>query len=272
MVTRRKRPADDRTPSEGSLRDALSARTQEVEELRSKIAAMEAAGGRFFSAANHAIRNPLTVIQSYLEILHSDLSNGLSDQQLALLGIAYDNVMRLRDLIEDLSDIAALETHDAHLEFATVNAADIVAEACNEIQPAVRRGQLSLVVEIEEPNAPIQVDADRFKDVLRRILENAIRFTDHGGQITARTYARDGQVVVEVADTGAGIGTQGLDEIFQAFVQLHRKPGEQREGYGLGLAISRRLVEAFGGTLTVESSPGVGSTFAVRIPEYVETG
>ena len=227
---------------------------------------MEETNAQFFAAATHAIRNPLTIIQSYLEILHTDLSDGFSDQQLKFLGIAYDHVMRLRDLIEDLADIAALEADDAPLELAPKNMAKLVTEACSDIEPAVRRGKHSMAVEIEETQASVLVDADRFKDVMRRILENAVRFTDHGGTITVRMHLQRDQVVVEVTDTGAGIDDERLDDIFQPFIQLRRKAGEQREGYGLGLPISRRVVEAFGGNLTVESTPGIGSIFKIQVP------
>jgi len=266
MVARRS-PSDSADALDfEALREALAEREAEVGELRSQIAKQLAAGQEFLSEAAHAIRSPLTVTHSYLEILNSDLRDGLTEEQQSFLGIAFENAVRLRQLIDDLADLAALETGTAQVELAPA----FVTEIVTSVQPAYRtiagdKG-LALTIEVTENLPSVTVDEDRLKDVIGRLLENAFRFTPEGGSVSLRASHDQEQVAIEVVDSGVGIPTDRTSDAFQPFVQLHRRPGENRESYGLGLPLCRRMVEAFGGTLELESTEGEGTTATVRIP------
>jgi len=249
-----------------SLRTALKEGAEEIEKLNRRVSDLQDAGGRFLSAATHAIRNNLTVIQSYLEIIHSDLTEGLSDQQMSFLGVIYDNVMRMRWLVDDLVDVAALETGIVELDLGPISIDGLIEETCGEMRPKAELGGQWLSFEIHGELSPVVADGTRLREVLRRLLDNAIRFTPPNGSIVVRAFAEKDETVIEVNDTGVGIPQDGIEEIFGDFTQLHRKTGELRNGYGLGLAISRRLVEAFDGRLTVESTVGEGSTFRISLP------
>ena len=266
MVARRIQPETVESGDGTTLPDGLAARTREVEELRQRIADLENTGGRFLSAAAHATRNHLTVIQSYLEIIRSDLTTGLSDEHIAFLGVVYENVVRLRDLTDDLIEVSALETGIAAVQMEPTSVSDIVEEVCIEMRDVAER--VSLTVSCETPEGPVRarIDPERMRDLLRRVLGNAIRFTQSGGSIRVRVIEDEDQVVIEVRDTGVGIPPEQIDEVFEDFNQLHRKPGEKRQGFGLGLAIARRIARVFGGELEAESAVGEGSTFTVRIP------
>ncbi len=266
MVARRSQPKRVDTGDAATLRDALAEHTLEVEELRQRIADLEDAGGRFLSAAAHAIRNHLTLIQSFLEIIHSDLSAGLSDEGMTFLGVVYDNVVRLRELTDDLIEVAALETGIAAVELESTALSDIVDEVCGEMQTVAEREGLTL--SCETPTRPVRArtDPERMKDLLCRLLDNAVRFTPRGGAIHVRAVEDGNHVVIEVSDTGVGIPPEQLDVVFENFSQLHRKAGELKQGFGLSLAIVRRIADAFGGGIEVKSAVGEGSTFTVRIP------
>ncbi len=266
MVARRSQPDRIETGDTATLREALVERRLEVEELRQRIADLEDTGGRFLSAAAHAIRNHLTVIQSYLEIIHSDLSAGLSDEHMNFLGAVYDNVVRLRELADDLIEVAALETGVAAVELESTALSDIVDEVCGEMRTVAEREGLTL--SYETPATPVwaRTHPERMTDLLRRLLDNAVRFTPRGGSIHVRAVEDGNHVVIEVSDTGVGIPPEHLDEVFEDFSQLHRKPGEPKQGFGLSLAIVRRIADAFGGGIEVKSAVGEGSTFTVRIP------
>ena len=251
---------------EESLRTALAESAIETEQLQRRVSDLEDSGSRFLSGAAHAIRNNLTVIQSYLEIIHSDLTEGLTDQQMSFLGVIYDNVVRLRSLVDDLVDVAALETGIAQLDFGPIGVESLIDETCREKRPSAELGGLWLSFEIDGELSPVFADRARLREVLHRLLDNAIRFTPPNGTIVVRAFADEEESVIEVKDTGVGIPNEGIDEIFDDFTQLHRKPGALRNGYGLGLAISRRLVEAFDGRLTVDSTVGEGSTFRISLP------
>jgi len=266
MVARRSQPELVEAADAATLRDALTERNREVEELRQRITDLENTGGQFLSAAAHSTRNCLTVIQSYLEIIHSDLGVGLSDQHMTFLGVVYDNVVKLRELTDDLIEVSALETGVAAVDLESTDVADIVHEICAEMQMVAHREELSL--SCEKPEGPVRAltDQERMRDLIRRLLENAVKFTPGGGSIRVRVTENSDHAVVEVSDTGFGIPPERLDEVFEDFLQLHRKPGEKRQGFGLGLAIARRIARAFGGELEVESTVGKGSTFTARIP------
>ena len=270
MVTRRSRSDSVDVGGEKSLGSALAESALEIEMLQQRVSDLQDVGGHFLSAASHAIRNNLTVIQSYLEIIHTDLNDGLSDQQMSFLGVVYDNVLRLRSLVDDLVDVAALETGIVQLDLESTGVEQLIEEACGEMRPGAELGGLWLSFEIDGQLPPVAADGTRLREVLCRLLENAIRFTPPNGSIIVRAFAENHETVIEVNDTGVGIPSDGIGEIFDDFTQLHRKPGELRNGYGLGLAISRRLVEAFDGRLTVESTVGEGSTFRISLPAKPE--
>jgi signal transduction histidine kinase len=270
MVARRSRTDRIDAMDEESLRAALTESVLEIEMLERRVSDLQASGARFLSGAAHAIRNNLTIVQSYLEIIHSDLTAGLSDQQMSFLGIIYDSVIRLRALVDDLADVGALETGIAQFDIKTTVIDSLIEATCHEMRPKAELGGQWLSFEIDGEISPVAADRKRLQEVLRRLVENAIRFTPPNGSIVIRAFSERNTTVIEVKDTGVGIPETGIDEIFDDFTQRHRKPGELRNGYGLGLAIARRLIEAFDGRLTVESTVGEGSTFRICLPAVSE--
>jgi signal transduction histidine kinase len=239
--------------------------------LDQRVADLQDAGSRFLGAAVHAIRNNITIIQSYLEIIHSDLTDGLSDQHMSFLGIIYDSVVRLTALVDDLADVAGLETGVVQVDLGPTSVDSLIEEACGEMRPNAELAGLWLSFEIDGELSRVVADGTRLREVFCRLLDNAIRFTAPNGSVVVLAFSEQDATVIDVKDTGVGIPEAGIDEIFNDFTQLHRKPGELRNGYGLGLAISRRLVEAFDGRLTVESTVGEGSTFRIRLPAMPES-
>lgn len=249
-----------------ALREALAECEDEVEELRSKIAKLASAGENFLSEAAHAIRSPLTVTHSYLEILNSDLRDGLTEEQQSFIGIAFENAVKLRQLIDDLVDLVALETGTAQIELAPVLVNETIASVHAEFRPIAEHRGLRSAIDVSKDLPAVTVDQDRLKDVLRRLLDNAIRFTPKDGSVSLRAIQDQRWVAIEVVDSGVGIPTDRISDSFQAFVQLHRKPGENRQHYGLGLPLCRRMVEAFGGTIELTSIEGQGTTVTVKLP------
>jgi signal transduction histidine kinase len=249
-----------------ALREALAEREAEVEELRSQIAKLVSNGGDFLAEAAHAIRSPLTVTHSYLEILYSDLREGLTEEQQSFLGVAYENAVKLRQLIDDLVDLAALETGTAQIDLAPAAVSDIIASVQSEYGTVAEHKGLSLATEVADGLPTVTIDKERLKDVLRRLVDNAVRFTAEGGSVLLRANHDNDQLTIEIVDSGVGFPSDRATEAFETFVQLHRKPGENRQGYGLGLPLCRRMVEAFGGTIELTSIEGQGTTVTVKLP------
>jgi two-component system cell cycle sensor histidine kinase PleC len=266
MVTRRSPSESADASSNEALREVLAESEAEVEILRQHLAELRAAGGDFLSDAAHAIRSPLTVTHSYLEILHSDLRNGLTEEQQSFLGIAYENAVKLRNLVDDLVDLAALETGAAQIELAPAVANGLVETVESDLLPIAGEKGVELTTDVAADLPEVTVDKERLQDVLRRLLDNALRFTPEGGSVLLRALRDQDDVIFEIVDSGVGIAADRVTDAFQAFVQLHRQPGENREGYGLGLPLCRRMVEALGGTLELTSIQGKGTTATIRIP------
>jgi signal transduction histidine kinase len=266
MVARQSASNSADVPDVEALRDALSGREAEVEELRSRIEELTAAGGDFLSDAAHAIRGPLTVTHSYLEILDSDLDEGLTDEQKSFIRIAYDNAVKLRQLIDDLVDLAALETGTANLELAPVQVNRVLASVHAEFQPTAMHNGLKSAIDVSRDIPDITGDQELLRDVIRRLLDNAVRFTAQGGSITLRSICDQRWVMVEVTDSGVGIPADRIGDAFRAFVQLHRQPGENRTHFGLGLPLCRRMVEALNGKIELTSTVGQGTTATVKLP------
>ena len=262
MVARRSHPA----PDEASLRRALETRTREVEDLRSQLAEVEAARGQFLAAAAHELKTPLTVIQSYLEILLTDLTDGLSEEQHSFLQIVFDSVMRLRALILDLVDLAALDSGTYQLDLAPVTLDSVVEGVVDKKRAETEPAGLTLTMDLAPDLPPVRADAGRIAEVLERLLDNAVKFTPAGGTISIRGRTTVHEVLLQVEDDGVGIPRDRLEGIFEEFVQLHRRPAERRQGSGLGLAICRRMVRAMGAELEAESTHGEGSTFTIKLP------
>ncbi|MCW8985452.1 MAG: HAMP domain-containing histidine kinase [Thermoanaerobaculales bacterium] len=266
MVTRRSPSESSDVSRNEALREVLAEREAEVEALRQQLVELRTAGEDFLSDAAHAIRSPLTVTHSYLEILCSDLRDGLTEEQQSFLGIAYENAAKLRNLVDDLVDLAALETGAAQIELAPAAANTMVETVQSDLLPIAGEKGVELTAELVAGLPEVTVDKGRLQNVLRRLLDNALRFTPEGGSVRLRTRQDQDDVMIEVVDSGVGIPADRVTDAFQAFVQLHRQPGENREGYGLGLPLCRRMVEAVGGTLELTSIEGKGTTVTVRLP------
>jgi len=270
MVTRHNRPEIDAVSTQEELRRLLAESALEVEELRERIRDLEARGVHFLSSASHAVMNPLTIIQSYLEIVLSDLQGGLSDDQLQFIETARTAALRLHRLIENLVELAALELGAADIVLDAVAVGEVVAEVCASRAPSAAESGVELAVTIGPGLPRVRVDSGRLKDTLDAVVSNALQWTPGGGTVQVTASFCNSDVLISVVDTGPGIPEDRLQQIFDAFVRLPREIGEPPRGAGLSLSIARRRMEAMGGSLEVSSTLGAGSLFELRIPALTE--
>ena len=270
MVTRHNRPEMDALSTQEELRQLLAETTLEVEELRKRVQDLEAWGVQFLSSSSHEVMNPLTIIQSYLEIVLSDLQGGLSDQQLQFIDTARTAALRLHRLIENLVELAAFELGAADIVLDAVAFGDVVTEVCASHAPSAAARSVELAVAIGPDLPRVRADAGRLKDTLDAVVSNAVQWTPRGGTVHVTASLCDGDVVVGVADTGPGIPEHHLERVFDAFVRLPRENGDPPRGAGLSLSIARRRMDAMGGGIEVSSAIGSGSSFILRIPTQPE--
>jgi len=249
---------------ESELKTECANLRQELDETRTRQE-------RLVSVWAHELKTPLTVVQSYLEILTGDLDEGLSHEQLSFLNITKESVGKLRRLVLDLVDLIGFRSGHLSVETSTVDVAGLLDEVMVEMQPLADTAEVDLIHERPAVRVAICADADRVRQILRNLIDNSFKFTPPGGRITVRTRVEREWVIIDIVDNGVGIHPADLERIFEEFVQLKHKGVRRRQrGSGLGLAISQRIAEAHGGAIEVESKLDEGSVFSVRLPREHE--
>lgn len=245
--------------------------TRECDRLRRELESSRTRQERMVSVWAHELKTPLTIVQSYLEILTGDLDDGLTEEQLHFLTITKESVQRLRRLVLDLVDLIGFRSGHLSIDAATVDVATILDEVIEEMSPLATEAEIELVHERPAIRVAVSADADRLAQIMRNLIDNAFKFTPPGGRVTVRTRVERDWVTIDVVDNGLGIHPGDLDRVFEEFVQLERKGVRRKQrGSGLGLAISKRIAEAHGGAIEVDSVVDEGSVFSVRLPREHE--
>ena len=234
---------------------------RELEEARSRAEDLLAARERMMLAITHDFKAPLGSIIGYADLLSRLTVDG---RQRFYLDNMKQSSQHLLRLVTDLLDFHRLDLHKAEVHQVPFHPARLLEEVCISFQPLTADKGLELQRQVApELSAAYVCDPLRLRQIINNLLSNAVKFTEHGS-ITLSAGYEDGRLVVSVADTGQGMDPSDCERIFREFTRL---PGAQgQEGFGLGLSIVRMLVQLLKGTIHVESEPGKGSTFTVRIP------
>ena len=217
----------------------------------------------FVAGASHELRTPLTTLEMGLHLLLEDRTGDLSPRQLELLTMCRDDAMRLDTLVKDLLDLSRIEAGKETPQLAPVPVRDLLNEALTPLRPQASAKNLTLQVNADAALPEAIVDRSQVERVVTNLVTNAIRATGQGGEIQVGAGQRQGYVTISVRDTGRGIPHDYLGRVFEPFVQVPNAPAG---GAGLGLSISRRIVEAHGGQITVSSELGQGTTFTFTLP------
>ncbi|MEO6526365.1 MAG: PAS domain S-box protein [Gemmatimonadaceae bacterium] len=243
-----------------------AANAVEHARLLEEAEAANAAKSEFLRTVSHELRQPLNAIAGLLQLWELGIRGTLTPQQHEDLSRIKRNQHQLTMLIEDLLSFARLEAGKLDVRRETVRLAPVLEGLASALPLDLDAQQVRYASEVLDPTLTVIGDADRLHQVLVNLVTNAIRATPPGGQIDVSCVELSGTVQLRVRDTGIGIPAAMLESIFRPFIQVGRALNQPKDGVGLGLAISRGLVEAMGGTLTAESEVGLGSTFAVTLP------
>ncbi|MBE3076650.1 MAG: PAS domain S-box protein, partial [Actinobacteria bacterium] len=218
----------------------------------------------FLATLSHELRTPLNAVLGYAMLLCDGALS--TEQQIKAASVIRRNTESLARLVDDLLDTSRIVTGKMNLQFGLCDVAEVVREALDVVRQAIEAKSLRLDVSIA-PGEPLVGDAGRLRQVLWNLLTNAIKFTPAGGTIMLRVEHLGTDVRIIVRDTGIGIPAHAIPYIFQRFWQVESTSTREHGGLGLGLALSRYLVELHGGSLTVQSDgPGMGSEFRVELP------
>lgn len=227
------------------------------------------AKSRFLANMSHEFRTPLNSMIGFTGVLLQGLAGELNDEQRKQLKMANDSGKHLLRLINDVLDLARIEAGTQRLRASWVAVDDVIESVAATVSPLVDEKGLELDVEVMRPGQQVETDPLRVRQILLNLLGNAIKFTDRG-RIWLRADANDTHVAFSVRDEGEGIPPTELGRIFNAFEQVIPESGGKPQGTGLGLSISKELASILGGTLTVASELGEGSTFTLTLPVHAE--
>jgi signal transduction histidine kinase len=238
----------------------------ELGESNKKLQEMYEIKSNFTSMVSHELRTPLTAIKEGIALVLEGASGDVNAKQKEFLQLAQRNVDRLKRLIDDVLDFSKLESKRMKFIFKDGSLNDVISDVCQAQRIVAEEKGLYLKTELDPVVPRIAFDQDRLSQVLANLISNAIKFTQQGGLCICSFMKVDqGYVEVSVRDTGMGIKQEDIPKLFQKFQQLdssHRQTG----GTGLGLALSKEIVDAHGGMIRVESVYGSGSAFVFTVP------
>lgn len=240
----------------------------EDEILQAKQAAEQAnrAKAKFLSTVSHELRTPISTIKSLSQYLSLGVRGPVTEDQEEYLDRIEAAADYLDTLITDILDFARLEAGPVNVTLEPVSVAAAFDRAESLLEMRFDEAEVTYQRETVSPDLYVRADPDRLQQILLNLLTNAIKFTDPGGQIGMDGTVDGDTVRIQVRDTGVGVPEAEQKHIFDPFVQARTDQSTRSDGVGLGLAISRDLAEAMGGSLTVESKVEAGSTFTVSLP------
>jgi signal transduction histidine kinase len=252
---------------------------QLLEQSRQLLAAKVSAEGasraksEFLAAMSHELRTPLNAVIGFSQLLANKTYGELNERQLEYLTTILSGGRHLRRLVDDVLDLAKVDAGHLTLDLTNVAVADELREVVGVVQSLAREKNITVSMEVKEPVPKVTADQQRIQQVIYNLLSNAIKFTEPGGYVkvtleVAAEAAGASALRLVVADTGIGVKAQDQPRVFEAFEQVGTSYAREQGGTGLGLALTRKLVELHGGTIgvTSEGIKGRGSVFTVRLP------
>ena len=248
------------------LNAELQRTTEDAKLARGHAEEANLAKSTFLARMSHELRTPLNAIGGFASLLVEGIMGELTAGQLQYLGRIKRSQAHLLSLINDVLNFAKVESGTIVYNIAPLPLVQVLASTAPLIETMAAAHDVAY--EYRPPSAEVRVAGDRDKivQIVLNLLTNAVKFTPSGGRVEMSVESTDGEASVIVRDTGAGVPVDRQTSIFEPFVQLERSFGVEREGVGLGLAISRELARAMRGDITVQSAAGKGSSFTLTLP------
>lgn len=251
-------------------------------QLYAELTRANESKSEFVSFVAHELKNPLTSIQGYSDVLIKGAVGGLSDQQKNFLGTIRANAARMNTLVSDLNDVTKLQTDNLRMDLKAVSFRKALDETLPPLQKQIDDKGQQLELDVPDELPPINADLNRLVQVLTNMVSNAHKYTPENGLIRITAHVDENlmdnkgrplapALHVSVADTGIGMSSEDLNKLFTAYFRSENPLTREQPGTGLGLTITRGIIERHGGIVWVESELGVGTTFHFTIPLYAET-
>jgi signal transduction histidine kinase len=256
-----------RLPMAESRNDEFGRLANSYQRMTSQLAELDKLKAEFVSVASHELKTPINVIVGYLELLQENIYGELNPKQREICATLGKQAQTLTRLVKRLLDISRFEAGGGKLERRQIDLDRFLHAFESSFQVLALQREITFrVVRGDDLPAHVLWDEDRINEVLGNLLSNAFKFTDRGGTVELAVEGMDNEVTITVRDSGAGIPEEQLPHIFEKFYQASNQAQSSARGTGLGLAIAREIVEAHGGTISVSSSVGTGTTFTLTLP------
>jgi signal transduction histidine kinase len=252
----------ERVEAENRLVEALETEREAVERLREVDRVKDA----FVSSVSHELRTPITSILGYIEMLQDGTFGQLGDEQLDAVRRVATNSSRLLSLIDDLLTLSRIQDGGLGMVDRLVDLRKVISAGTAVVAPSLERRALELDIDLPAEPVPFLGDRDMLERVVINLVGNAVKFTPEQGRVTVRLQVGPESHMIEVTDTGIGIPLQEQEQLFTRFFRSSLAQEHAIPGSGLGLSIAHAIVEQHGGSMSVESQPGTGTTFRVLLP------
>lgn len=238
---------------------------EELWEAKQRAESANAAKAAFLAAVSHELRTPLNAIMGYVDLMELGVPDVLTEKQTEQIGRIRLSARHLLQVIEEILQFARVDAGRERSEIGRITLSDLIEEVQAVAEPLAAAKRLELRLSVEEAPPLLFSDPRKLRQVLLNLIGNAVKFTDEG-RVELRIRAEEDEVLFQVIDTGQGMEPDEIENIFKPFWQSDSTLTRRQDGTGLGLAISRRYMDLLGGEISVQSSPGHGSVFSVRIP------
>jgi len=251
---------------EFELRYALDQNREELEKTNQRLVEMDQIKSRFFANISHELRTPLTLLIAPLETLQHQRSRLGEAELTELLGGMHSNAMRLLKLINDLLDLIRVDSGVLKARPEPVELSSMIRGLASAARQVAEGRRLRLETTIDPEIGWVMIDRDKLEKIVLNLQFNALKFTPAGGRVDIVASRVNGDLVIEVRDTGVGISEKNLPYVFSRFWQADNSARRKYQGVGIGLALVKELAELQGGKVAVRSQEGKGTTFTVRLP------
>gem|GEM_PF-5283588 len=251
--------------------EELRRKSDELEQDNRRMQETNRLQGEFLANMSHELRTPLNAIIGFADLLHAGMAGPIADQQREFLGDILTSSRHLLHLINEILDLAKVESGTVEIAPESIELAPVITEVRDILRGSAAARAIDVELALPADLGRVTVDPGKLRQILYNYLSNALKFTPEGGRVTIRARANEATFRIEIEDTGIGIAGEDLRYLFIAFRQLDGGASKRYAGTGLGLALTKRLAEAHGGTVGVDSIRGTGSTFWVELPRITAT-
>jgi signal transduction histidine kinase len=244
----------------------VQALTSAFNSLVKRVQSTQKSQRDFVANVSHELKTPLTSIQGFAQARLDDTADTPEARRQAAQ-IIYNEAGRMHRMALDLLDLARLEAGTADLDMSAVDLGVLLRSIVEKFTPQAQRAGVSLQLTLSEPLSALTGDGDRLAQVFTNLVDNALKFTPAGGQVTLAARQAGAEMEISITDTGTGVAQEALPHLFDRFYQADRsRAGGEKHGAGLGLAIVQEILQAHGGRISVRSEVGHGTTFVIHLP------